>query len=424
MSDLARPDGQPPSRPLRIDIAVHGRFYAFHLARALIARGHDVRVLTNYPGWAAERFGVPAHCVQSFVSHAIASRLYDRTLGRLRISLGQPALHRAFGAWAARHVREDADLIHVFSGVAEETLRRFEGRTSPRIWLARGSAHIRTQLELLAEEERRARVPIDKPYPWIVAREEREYALADAIVTLSTFSHRTVAERPGLKDKALLLLAGVDTRRFRPQAGTVADRLARIARGDRLRILTVGTFSFQKGALDIAAVVRQMHGRASFRFVGDLPRETRGVRQACAGLMEFVPRVPEFELSAHYAWGDIFLFPTIQDGFPLVVAQAQASGLPVVTTPNGSGPDLVTPGVNGWIVPIRSPQAIVDTLTACNRDRAFLRRVTEANNADPKTRDWSSMAIELEAQFAARSAGGVGTATAPGAALSTASGSD
>src|SRR5262245_54116862 len=83
------------ARRLRIDVVVHGRFYAFDLARALIARGHDVRLLTNYPAWAAERFGIPSRCMRSFVSHAIASRLHDRTLGRLHISLGRPALHKA-----------------------------------------------------------------------------------------------------------------------------------------------------------------------------------------------------------------------------------------------------------------------------------------------------------------------------------------
>jgi glycosyltransferase involved in cell wall biosynthesis len=393
-----------PSRRLRIDIVVHGRFWAFHLARALIARGHDVRVLTNYPGWAVERFGIPASRVRSFVSHAVVSRLHDRTLGRFHTNLCQPALHKAFGSWAARNVRDDADLVHMFSGVAEETLNRFKGRSSPRTQVTRGSAHIRTQFKLLAEEEKRAGVSIDKPYPWMVAREEREYELTDDIVMLSTFTHRTMAERPRLKGKTLLVLAGVDTERFRPQPHIVADRLTRIVRGDRLRILTVGTFSFRKGALDIATVAKQMQGFARFRFVGDLLRETRALRQECAGLVEFVTRVPEFELPAQYAWADIFLFPTIEDGFPAVVAQAQASGLPVITTPNGSGPDLIASGVNGWIVPIRSPQAIVDALLACDRDRAHLKRVTEANHETPRARGWSGMAIDLENQFASRAA--------------------
>jgi glycosyltransferase involved in cell wall biosynthesis len=379
---------------------VHGRFYAFHFARALIARGHDVRVLTNYPGWAVERFGIPASHVKSFLLHAIASRLHDRTLGRMRISLGLPALHKAFGSWAARNVRHDADLVHIFSGIAEETLNRFKGRASPRIQLARGSSHIRTQFELLAEEEKRAGVTIDKPYPWIVAREEREYELAHEIVALSKFSRGTIAARPQLKGKTLLLLAGVDVERFRPQATSIAERLTRIERGDRLRILTVGSFSFRKGALDIAAVARQLRNRASFRFVGDLVRETRALRQECAGLIEFVPRVPEYELTAQYSWADIFLFPTIEDGFAVVIAQAQASGLPVVTTPNSCGPDLISPGVNGWIVPIRSPQAIVDTLLMCDRDRALLKRVTKANSEAPRARDWSSMAVDLEKHLA------------------------
>src|ERR1700733_1698486 len=87
----------PRGRSLKIDIVVHGRFHAFNLARALIVRGHDVRVLTNYPKWAARRFGFPADRVRSFRLRGIASRIQSRTAGRLRHSQGQTALHVAFG---------------------------------------------------------------------------------------------------------------------------------------------------------------------------------------------------------------------------------------------------------------------------------------------------------------------------------------
>ena len=49
---------------------------------------------------------------------------------------------------------------------------------------------------------------IDKPSPWIIAREEREYELAHEIVVLSTFAHRTMVERPRLKSKTLLRARG------------------------------------------------------------------------------------------------------------------------------------------------------------------------------------------------------------------------
>ena len=389
----------PDTKPLKIDIVVHGRFHAFHLAKALISHGHDVRILTNYPRWAASRFGIPPSRIVSFALHGVVSRIHDRTFAKLLSDIGIGALHRAFGAWAARTVRDDCDLVHIFSGVAEETLLRFQGRAWPKVWLVRGSAHIRKQRELLLDEERRAGLRIDKPGLWITSREEREYTLSSGIVTLSTFTHKTFSEYSDLIAKCRLLLAAVDTMRFQPTFDMIAERQSRIRRGDKLRILTVGAFSFRKGAIDIAATARSMQGRATFRFVGDLLSETETLRRKCAGLIEFCPRVSEFDLLRQYAWGDIFLFPTIEDGFPAVIAQAQASGLPVITTPNGSGPDLINEGKNGWIVPIRSSQDICTALNKADADRIGLAAVVDACVRDRIVRDWNDMALDLVSQF-------------------------
>lgn len=60
---------------MKIAIVVHGRFDAFDLARALIARGHDVTLFTNYPGWAVEPFGISKMYVRSFVLHGVGVRV-------------------------------------------------------------------------------------------------------------------------------------------------------------------------------------------------------------------------------------------------------------------------------------------------------------------------------------------------------------
>ena len=57
----------------------------------------------------------------------------------------------------------------------------------------------------------------------------------------------------------------------------------------------------------------------------------------------------------------MFVFPTLIEGMPIVVLEAMASGLPVITTPNGPG-DIVRDGVDGFVVPIRDPDAIVEKL--------------------------------------------------------------
>ena len=389
---------------LKIDVVVHGRFHAFHLARALLARGHDVRLLTNYPAWAVERFGIAKANVRSCTLHGLASRLHDRTLGRLNVATGQPSLHKAFGRWAAGAIRPDADLVYIFSGIAEEALRGLRSAVPrSKLWLVRGSSHIRTQYTLLHEEEIRVGTPIDKPSAWSMAREEREYAMASHIVTLSKFSHATFRARPALADKAVLLVSAVDASRFRPDPTIAAERCRRIRQGGPLRVLNVGAFSYRKGAHDLAEAAARLAGRMQFRFVGDLPGETSALQRRVAGVIDLQPRVPEFELVQHYAWADIFVFPTIEDGFPAVVAQAQASGLVVITTPNGSGPDLITEAATGWILPIRNSALLIEKLQFCDDNRGTLADMTAQTYDSYAPRDWAAMAQELERHYAGTS---------------------
>jgi glycosyltransferase involved in cell wall biosynthesis len=383
-------------RPLRIDIAVHGRFHAFHLARELLAKGHDVRLLTNYPKRIVARFGIPPQHVESYLWHGLLTRLYYRLFNKLGLPDWDPLLHRKFGRWAAKRVRRDGDALYIFSGVAEEILRAL-GKDYPGVkMLVRGSAHIRIQHGLLADEETRCGIAVDKPSDWIVAREEREYALADKVVVLSSFARDSFLAQGFSADKILLSTLGVDTRRFKPLPGVLETRINRVKSGAPLRILMVGTFSPQKGAWDLIRIARSMHGRMQFRFVGDVPDGSAALHRQAQGLVEFIPRVPEFELPKQYAWGDIFCFPTIQDGYAVVLAQALTACLPVLTTPNCSAPDIVRDDVNGWILPIRSPDSFISRLDWCDKNRDALSKIIETMSHESLTRDWSEVAEHFE----------------------------
>ena len=56
------------------------------------------------------------------------------------------------------------------------------------------------------------------------------------------------------------------------------------------------------------------------------------------------------------------VFPTLLEGFGRNLIEAMASGLPVITTPNCAGPDLIQDGESGFIVPIRDIDAICEKL--------------------------------------------------------------
>ena len=128
---------------LKIAIVVHGRFHGFDLARALLERGHDVTVFTNYPTWAVARFGIPPAHSRCFASHGLLSRLVAR-LPNTTAGDQEARLHKMFGRWAERELsRERWDVIHCWSGVSEELLASTRVDSSLTL-LMRGSAHIMT----------------------------------------------------------------------------------------------------------------------------------------------------------------------------------------------------------------------------------------------------------------------------------------
>jgi glycosyltransferase involved in cell wall biosynthesis len=380
---------------LKIDVVVHGRFHAFHLARALHEAGHDVRLLTNYPSAVVQRFGFPRSQTLTCVAHGVATRMFYRLTRTLRFLQLDAVLHQWFGSWARSKVRRDADIIYIFSGVSEETLRSFRGTDGTEVWVVRGSSHIRVQSRLLEEEEKRSGVSVEKPSAWMISREEREYAMARRVITLSSFAKRSFVEQSVPLEKVTLLLSAVDVSRFRPDQEIMRARLDRIRNGSLLRVVTVGSFSVRKGAYDLVEIAKGMAGRMSFRFVGDVPAEALALKKRAGSAIEFVPRVPEYELKEHYGWGDIFLFPTIEDGFPAVLAQALASGIPTLATPNSCAPDIVRHGETGWILPIRSPSIFLDQLNWCDAHRNELQEMVQRLYSDVIQRDWNDMASDL-----------------------------
>ena len=108
--------------------------------------------------------------------------------------------------------------------------------------------------------------------------------------------------------------------------------------------------------------------------------------------------VPNNKLRVKYSSASVFILPSIQDGFGMVFAEAMACGCPVIATTNTGAPDLVTDGVEGFIVPIRSPQSIADRLQQLadqpelrkKMGRAALARIQKLNGWDEYGNMWDT----------------------------------
>jgi glycosyltransferase involved in cell wall biosynthesis len=226
---------------------------------------------------------------------------------------------------------------------------------------------------ILAEERKRfsgweAESSRDGWYRLFEEVAEREWALSDLIVCGSEFVRESVGEAGGPVDRCVVVPYGVSL----PEA----RRLERTRpAGSPLRVLTVGTVGLRKGAPYILAAAKAIGGRAEFCWAGRNDLTETGAAELREA-MRLPGQVPRAETARLFAASDVFLLPSLCEGSATVCYEALAYGLPVITTLNTGA--VVRDGVDGFIVPIRDPAAIVDRLDWLARDPVRLMRMGEA----------------------------------------------
>jgi len=378
-------------------LVVQGRFHAFALAKALLASDMPVQVLTNYPAFMAERFGVPAKNIVGFGSLGLLHRYAHRWNLAQKNEIVNRFLHQTFSRWAGREVvRNPADVLHAFSGIATELYQTVErAGQSPLRLLARGSAHIRDQYRDLNRESKRANSEIELPSPWMMRREMNEYRDSDNIVTLSSYAQKSFISRGYSDEKVVVLPLGSNVKQFRPEREVLDRRIERVRSGKKLTVLYTGNVSLQKGIIDLIEAARALAGQMHFRVVGTIISDALERANAARDVIEFVPRVPEHELPGIYADADVFLFPTLHDGYAAVLAQARAGCLPIVATDHCAAPDMIVNGDTGWIVPPRRADLIIERLRALDLDRETAIGVMEKLWESRDSRDWSDVAKDF-----------------------------
>ncbi|MBI4491376.1 MAG: glycosyltransferase [Chloroflexi bacterium] len=189
----------------------------------------------------------------------------------------------------------------------------------------------------------------------------------------------------GTRAREYLVQLGADPRRVAIAYNTVDVEWFQ-ARADELRpgrvdirrqlglgtepvVLYVGQMIERKGPHDLLAafeLVARAQPDVQLLLVGYGPLEA-ALRRAAAsrhlGGVTFAGHVPLADLPRYYVAADCFVLPSREEVWGLVLNEAAACSLPLVTTePVGGGADLIEPGVNGAIVPAGAPEALAAAL--------------------------------------------------------------
>jgi hypothetical protein len=256
------------------------------------------------------------------------------------------------------------DAVYAYEDASLRTFRKARSRGIARIWDL-PIPHWATLDMMWREESVRwpgAMGPSPPVEPqWKRARKDEELALADVVSVASRFTRESL-EAVGVTKPIVTTPYGFPAASFRPKDGPPDGSFT---------VLAVGTQDLRKGTPYLLEAWRRADVRdARLRLIGSMQLAESWLAERGA-TFEHVPSVPRALLEAEYRAADLLAFPTLGDGFGLVIQEAMCCGTPVLTTPCGGGPECIGDGIEGWIVPPRDVDALVERLrwAAANRDR-------------------------------------------------------
>ncbi len=254
-------------RPPRVVQCCVGKFHHFDLARELHRRGALEAIFTGYPRWKLRDEGVALDRIRSY------PWVQTVNLGKSRLGLTNAWLDRELD-WLAhesidRHCARNLPECDVFVALSGSGLNAGQAaaRLGAHYVCDSGSAHIRAQHELLRDESRRWGGGFPGVDPRSIAKEEREYAVADRVTVPSQFARSTFVERGVPADKVRVIPYGVSLEKFQPVGEPPPDGFD---------VLAVGQVSFRKGVPYLIEAFRRLrHPRKTLTFVGAVTEEIK-----------------------------------------------------------------------------------------------------------------------------------------------------
>ena len=210
-------------------------------------------------------------------------------------------------------------------------------------------------------------------------RQLEEAKLADIVVCPSSFAADLCCQA-GVEAEKIRVLPFAMASRF-----SIEDQRATPKSGDRLKVLFLGNDAIRKGLPDLIEALELLASRsASLTDArgGGAWSLTDSARHRCERVMTVLGGVPRKAVVDQYAWADVFVMPTASDAMGVVILEAMAAGVPVITTTASGGPDLIRDGIDGFVVPVGNPELIAEKLEQIHRDRDLL--VTMSRNASER----------------------------------------
>ena len=323
------------------------------LFTAFAAQKHPI--LKNLIRGRVDQENIPPKFIQTYLAYAVKAKLKRKPVVEL---------NEEFDQWVARQLVKSPE-FSVFIGWAGISLNSIRAARSlgKTTIIERGSSHILFQKRLLSEEFARfnLKFTIDQA---VIDKEMQEYEEVDFISIPSQFVKRSFIEM-GVPESKLVVNPYGSPNLFKP---VLQQEKAR-----PFRILYMGSISVRKGIKYLLDALTTLDFPYEAWFLGSCDAATRQLIEAYDNPnVKLWGHIEQSQLPGYISACDVFVMPSIEDGFGMVIPQAISCGIPVVTTHNTGGADILDIGKTGFVVPVRDSDAISEKITRLFRNPELL----------------------------------------------------
>ncbi|HWV58778.1 MAG TPA: glycosyltransferase family 4 protein [Longimicrobiales bacterium] len=249
---------------------------------------------------------------------------------------------------------------------------------------------------------------------WKLRTATRLIGGASALVANSRYTAGLVREvldmlgLPERGDEVHVIPLGTDPAMFRPGLDTTEVRARYGLDGEGVWLMTVARLVAHKGidtVLRALALLRHEHPNIRYAVIGEGQRraafEALARELGVADTVHFAGFVPDDDLPAVLDCADIYVHVPrrvegMVEGFGIVISEASASGLPVITGNDGGMPDAVRDGETGIVLQDTEPETVARAIAGLVRDETHRRRLGEAGRRAVETYfNWERVTADL-----------------------------
>ncbi len=310
-----------------------------------------------------------------------------------------PKVVRHFDAAVSRAVRKSHGLhaVYAYMDAAEQTFQAARQRGIQTVYEL-PTPYWRFTRDLVMQEallktDWASTLPVLDETSDAMQRRDRELQLADVVIVPSELVRDSLKLAPPFRANVHVVPYGCPK--------PVPSSEIRASKDSKLRVLYVGSLNQGKGLAYLAEAMVGLEDVAALTVIG-----SRTADVSCAALDAFLEahrhlaQLPHSAVLAEMQRHDVLVLPTLYEGLALVLLEAMVCGLTVITTPHSGLAGLIKDGREGFMVPIRSADAIHGRLKQLAGDPGLLQTMRQAALAWSQEHSWEHFREQIRGVLA------------------------